>query len=56
MHDSLRDALPVEVSQLLHKGGVVQEDRPAGPGGERVEPVAHRGAIGKGESLLVLKQ
>lgn len=55
MDDSLGDTLPVEVGQLLHQGGVGEQDGPARPGGQRVELVAHGGAIGQGEPLLVLE-
>ena len=56
MDDPLRDALPVEVCELLDEDVVLEQQRPPRPHAQAVQLVPHRGPVTCGQPVRVLNK
>ena len=56
MDDPLRDALPVEVGELLDEDMVLEQQRSPRPHAETVQLVPHWGPVSRGEAVWILNE
>ena len=56
MDNSLRDALPVEVDELLDEDVVLKQQRPPRPHAETVQLVPHWSPVSRSEAVWILNE